>query len=480
MNKMFQWVMAATFICGASVFTACSSDKDDAPTEQPAQEQTEAEKNRDKFIEHTRALVKDLAENLNFTSWETANNYNLYFNQYVLNNPEFEGAILTTFLSEMMGTAKSVEEGSELAEKGYESYVTVDLTNFNYRFTMNADNTGFSVEPGEDFEVLLNGYNPKTQQLEQGLYKVIWKTSGTTMTRILPMPNVEGVAMVIVMGSEFQFALSSKISGSWNDDFTGVMHYQVPEGATDGSKGFTADAVIKSNILAGTMGDKSDQMQLELSISSDRVNGHASGQACWTQNGRKMLELSVKESGAYMGGISSIDRSQFASSASIFTMIASILSTRSIDEAKLTLLDDVTATFSISNLLQLLQVESEYRTVGRNYADKETIDEYTKKMNELVKAEIYCKGTDQTLPMRLATTPVGIDYWSIYEVKFSEDEYVSLLAMLDRKTFAYVLNIIDHSVDHMQQSVIVGRQLLEFIQVLNGNLKELNFTEGKN
>ena len=161
-------------------------------------------------------------------------------------------------------------------------------------------------------------------------------------------------------------------------------------------------------------------------------------------------------------------------------MIASILSTRSIDEAKLTLLDDVTATFSISNLLQLLQVESEYRTVGRNYADKETIDEYTKKMNELVKAEIYCKGTDQTLPMRLATTPVGIDYWSIYEVKFSEDEYVSLLAMLDRKTFAYVLNIIDHSVDHMQQSVIVGRQLLEFIQVLNGNLKELNFTEGKN
>ena len=76
MNKMFQWVMAATFICGASVFTACSSDKDDAPTEQPAQEQTEAEKNRDKFIEHTRALVKDLAENLNFTSWETANNYN--------------------------------------------------------------------------------------------------------------------------------------------------------------------------------------------------------------------------------------------------------------------------------------------------------------------------------------------------------------------------------------------------------------------
>lgn len=467
MKKLYLWMLAAILVCGASLFTSCSKDDSES-----AKEQTEAELNRDKFIEHTRATVKELAENMNFTSWETANNYDLYFNQYVLNNPEFENAVLYTFMSEVAETAKAVEEGSALAELGFGSYVTVDLTNFNYRFTMNAENTGFDVEPAEDFEILLNGYNPQTKQLEQGLYKVTWKTSGTTLTRVLPVPNVKGMAMVLNLGTEFQFALSSKISGSWNDDFTGIMHYQVPDGATDGSKGFTADAVIKSNILAGTVGDKSDKTQLNLSISSDRVNGKATGQCSWTHNDRKILDLSVKESGAYMGIISNLDRSQYTSSASIFTMIASVLGSRSIDEAKLTLLDDLTVTFSVSNLLQLLQVESEYRTDGRNYADKETIDKYTEKMNELVKAEIYCKGTNQTLPMRLATKKVGIDYWSLYEVKFSEDEYISLLGMLDRQAFTYYLNIMDHSVDYMQQSVIVARQLMQFVQAFNGMFAE--------
>jgi hypothetical protein len=161
-------------------------------------------------------------------------------------------------------------------------------------------------------------------------------------------------------------------------------------------------------------------------------------------------------------------------------MIGAILGTRSIDEAKVTLLDDLTATMSVSNLLELLEIDSEYRTVGRNYADKATIDEYCKKMNELVKAEIYCKHTDQTLPMRLATTPVGIDYWAIYEFEFGKDDYVNLLAMLDRKTFAYVLNIMDHSADHMQNSVITVRQLVEFVILLSKTFGDVNLPLGVN
>ena len=66
MRKIFNWMLAATLIYGASVFTACSSDNDD----NPAQEQ--AKKNRKEFIEHTRATMKDLAENLNFGSWTAA------------------------------------------------------------------------------------------------------------------------------------------------------------------------------------------------------------------------------------------------------------------------------------------------------------------------------------------------------------------------------------------------------------------------
>ena len=273
--------------------------------------------------------------------------------------------------------------------------------------------------------------------------------------------------------------MSSKFTGAWHDDFSGNVDFQLPEGATDTSKGYTAKATIKSDLIAGE-GKKGDKTQLDLTISSDRVNGQANVLGSWTQNGRKMIEMSLKESGANMGGISNLDMSQFTTSSSIFEAIGAILGTRSIDEAKVTLLDDLTATMSVSNLLELLEIDSEYRTVGRNYADKATIDEYCKKMNELVKAEIYCKHTDQTLPMRLATTPVGIDYWAIYEFEFGKDDYVNLLAMLDRKTFAYVLNIMDHSADHMQNSVITVRQLVEFVILLSKTFGDVNLPLGVN
>jgi hypothetical protein len=470
-------MLAAILISGASVFTSCESNNDN-PVE-PVPEKSEAEKNRDKFIEHTRATVKELAENLNFESWETANNYNMYFNQYILNNKEFESSLTGTLLHMLAKNVQEVEEGSELATMGIKQYIDLNLSNFKYRFTMKEGKTDFDWEEADALEIILNGYNPVTKQVEDGIYKVTLKMDGVSGKKVIPVENSDGGAVVLTLPSELQFTLSSKISGAWHDDFSGVTRYQLPEGDTDSSKGFTAEAQINSDILPRD-GRKGDKTQLDLSINSDRVNGHAAVLGSWMQNGRKMLELSLKESGEKMGSISNLDMSQFSSSSSIFEVIGSILGTRSIDEAKVTLLDDLTVTFSMSNLLKLLEVDSEYRTVGRNYASKETIDEYTKKLNELVKAEIYCKGTNQTLPMRLATTPVGIDYWAVYQVKFSEEDYVSLLAMLDRKTFAYVLNIMDHSADHMQQSVIVVRQLIEFALLFNQKLAEIGVSQDEN
>ena len=308
------------------------------------------------------------------------------------------------------------------------------------------------------------------------------KVDGTKMTRYLPMPKVEETVMEIVLGSKFQFALSSKTgTDTWNEDFSGIMHYLPAAGEADASKGYTADAIIKSNILAGTVGDKADNTQLELSITSDRVKGVATGKACWTQNSRKMFEVSVTEKGDNLGALGSLDLSKFESSASIFDVIGSILATRSIEEAKVTLLDDLTTTFSISDLQKLLEIENEYRTDGRNYADKQTIEEYTKKMNELVKAKMYCKATNQTIPMCLLTDQVGVDYWAVYGLKFSDEaEYVSLLSLLDRKTFAYMLNIMDHSVDHMQQSVIVGRQLIQFVLDFNKQFADSDSSQEAN
>ena len=54
----------------------------------------------------------------------------------MLNNPEFEKAIIPLFIQKIREGIQPVEEGSELAAMGYKQYATIDLTKFNYRFTL--------------------------------------------------------------------------------------------------------------------------------------------------------------------------------------------------------------------------------------------------------------------------------------------------------------------------------------------------------
>jgi hypothetical protein len=82
----------------------------------------------------------------------------------VLNNPEFNKTILATFMQRTLLSIKPVEEGSKLAEMGFTKYGTVDLTQFGYRFTMNAESTGFDVEEADDFEVLVNAFNQRRRR----------------------------------------------------------------------------------------------------------------------------------------------------------------------------------------------------------------------------------------------------------------------------------------------------------------------------
>ena len=127
MKKMMNWMLAAILICGASVMTSCTNDTSD----NPAQEQ--ARQNRKEFVQHTRATLKDLAQNLNFTSWEAANNFNTYFNQYVLGNPEFKTSVMwATLLQAVRSGLQEVEPGSKLAEMGIQKYITIDLNNFKH------------------------------------------------------------------------------------------------------------------------------------------------------------------------------------------------------------------------------------------------------------------------------------------------------------------------------------------------------------
>ena len=469
MKKLMQWVMAATLACGTSVFTACLSDNSD----NPAQEQ--AKRNRKEFVEHTRQNLKYMAENLNFTSWEAANTFNTYFNQYVLNNPEFKTSVMWATLQQAVKSGlKEVEPGSEMAEMGIQKYIPIDLNDFKYRFTMSANNMDYVREEADCLELILNSYSPVTQQIEQGIYKITLKTNGKSMQRIIPVRDTDGGAYVFMLPSEFQFAVSSKFTGEWHDDFSGVLHFTLPEGATDDSQGYTADAVVKSDVTSIT--GKKDNTLLTFALTNDRVNNTGNALISFEQNSRKMLELSIKESGE--GGTRNFDLTQFSGSSSIFEVIAALMSSERLDEGKLTLLDDLTATVSISDMAKCIEVAREAAIARRHYADQKTIDQYTQQLNGLMQCSMTCKGVNQTIPMRMMTSKFGVDYVPMPAFNFADENgYVTFVDMLDPESVQYGINIIDHAAEPMQQSIIVVRQLLEFVRGLSSFMDLLPIEE---
>jgi hypothetical protein len=52
---------------------------------------------------------------------------------------------------------------------------------------MSDNNKDFDSEPADELEIILNGYNPQTKQLESGIYKVALKMVGVGQKRVIRM-----------------------------------------------------------------------------------------------------------------------------------------------------------------------------------------------------------------------------------------------------------------------------------------------------
>ena len=465
MKKIMNWVLAATLVCGPSVFTSCSSNEDSpSPAEQ-------SKKDRKEFVAHTRQTLKYMAENMNFGTWEAANSLNQNFNEYVLNNPNFQKAIIPLFLQKIQESTKPVEEGSELAEMGYTMYSTMDLTDFNYRFTMNDENTGFIIEPAEDFEMILNSYNPETMQIEKGTFKLTLKSGGQSYGMLVSRMSTKDVAVVALVPEDFAYAISYKLMDSWMDAFTGTFKNLTKN--SDPSKiinqqndGYTISGTLTSNIPAiAQTGKAADATTINFLIDSDRKAKQGTAMVGFEQNGQKMVELDLKMSYDEQINLFNLDLTQFSGSGSIIELLSAILQTRSLDEGKITLLDDLETTISISDMAKAIQVAREMAHARRNYADQQTINGYTDQLNDLISATMTCKGVNQTIPMRLVTTKIGVDWWTVPGLNFADENgYVAITDMLDKESVEYGFNILDHAVEPMTQSMITTRQLIQFIQ----------------
>ena len=457
MKKMMNWVLAATLICGASVFTSCSESSDN-----PAPENA---KNRKEFIKHTRENLKELAENLNFASWEIANRINQEFNTAVLNNPEFEKAIVPLFIQKIQEGIQPVEEGSELAAMGYKQVATIDMTDFNYRFTMKEDDSGFDVEEADDFEMIINGFNPQTQEKKIGGRKLTLKAGGDTFKRIARLLGNEETAVVILIPSEFTFSIAGKVNDSWHEGLIGVFKNNVTMSGESEFLNLKNDGLNVTGILTTTVGEmpgshSADATELFFDIASNPVANESSMKFSFGHNDKSMIELEATSK--YTD--KETDFSQFTTSKSILDVLVALVSGGSL-EGTLTLNDDLTTDISISDCGKAMLLQKEMAHARRNYADQATIEEYTKQLNELVSAQMTCKGVNQVIPMKLQTEKFGVDYWAMPAFNFADEKgYVSIIDLLDKESVEYGINIIDHAAEPMAGAIITVRQLLQFVQ----------------
>ena len=101
-----------------------------------------------------------------------------------------------------------------------------------------------------------------------------------------------------------------------------------------------------------------------------------------------------------------------------------------------------------------------------------------------------CKGVSQTIPMKFVTQKFGVDYWTMPAFNFADERsateetlglskngYVSLVDLLDAESMQYGINIIDHAAEPMQQSIIVVRQLLQYVQSLVNSFQQSKSVE---
>ena len=459
MNRLMQWVMAATLIGGATVFTSCLSSEDN-----PTQEQ--AKKDRKEFIQHTRQNLKDLAENMNFRSWEVANKINQEFNTTVLNNPEFEKAIIPLFREKVRETIKDVEPGSELAAMGYKQYATIDLTKFNYRFTMKEDGSGFDVEEADDFEMIMNGYNPRTQQVEKGNHKLTLEASGDTYKQLAKRLGNEELAVVILVPSDFVFSIAANVDGKWNEGFKGAFKNNVKLSGESEYMNPKTDAigitgVLTTGVLGSPDGQRAaDATDLYFESTNDPVGNEAGMKFSFGHNDKSMVELEA--TGKYID--KDIDFSQLTTSGRILDVLVALVSGGSL-EGTLTLNDDLTTDFSVSDCGKVMQLQHEMAHARRNYADQATIEGYTQQLNALVSAKMTCKGVSQVIPMKLQTEKFGVDYWAMPAFNFADEQgYVPFTQLLDKESVEYGINIIDHAAEPMAGAIVTVRQLLQFVQ----------------
>lgn len=462
MKQKKLWMLATIFtISGMIAMTSCTESNDDNTTTQSA-------KDRKEFLAHVKENMKLLAENLNFGSWHMANNLNQEFNVEVLNNPEFEKSIIPIFNQKIRESLHPVDEGSELAQKGYKYQAAIDFSKFNLRFIQRLDLSGFDTEESENFEIVLQDPNWEPGEVYHIFFRL--NASGDTHQVISDVMSNDSVAVVMLIPENLEMSISSDYDGQDVTELEAAFcnKIQPMEGsqyALLSACTWTISGTVKTNINETDIDREviTDATELDFSVTQNPATHKSDVYLSFIQNNRKMLQLEATNTN--MNG--KTDLSFFNPSSSLLELFAAIVEGNSIDNLTLTLNDDLTTKLKITDCHKALMLAAASAEARRSYADEVTIDQYTQQLNQIITCELSCKGVNQTIPMKLQTVKFGVDYVGMPAFKFEdENDYIPFKELVETETMEYAINIIDHAAEPMINAMIVVRQLTSYMQTL--------------
>ena len=457
MKRHFFGMMAAILVCGSAVFTSCSNDDDNSSSA----EEKKGGADRQEFVAHTRQNLKEVAENLNFSTWNSLNFFNTNINQYLMLNDDFDKTISRTLGQEIQKSIAPLP--AAVVEKTGKKYAaTVNLADFDYIFT--ATETGFDVTPNTEDGLIVDitdPYNPECSA------KISLVGSGEEYELLSERMSNDSVGVIIRIPAHYDFTLSTKQGGEWVPAVTVSTDLTVNRAEYD-DPDLPADAAdIKKDAwnLKGTLKSAipGDAIDLVFNIGQDPRTHKAGMTFDYAHNSKKMI--GVRAELANTNGMT--DLSMLTNSSSIMDIVQAIMLGNSVDNMQITLLDDLTTTLKVTDCEKVLEIQDAMASARRSYADQATIDGYVSELNKYISGSMTCKGVSQTIPMKMQTTKIGVDWWAAPALKFAdEDSYVTLNDMLDRESVEYGLNIVDHAAEPMQQSIITVRQLMQALQKL--------------
>lgn len=477
--KTMQKMLAMSLICGGALLTSCSDDSSDSSPQAP-----QASKEQTAFVEKTRENLKEIAENLNFNSWKLANELNQQFNERVLNNPETEKVVSEALIGDVMSSLKPVAEDSELGKMGKEYAVTVDLSEFKYRFTMDTKGE-FKKEEADNFELVIPAYNPETKKVEAEKFKLTLKMSGDKVKIPNDLKVLDALAVVVAAPTDVSFAISTKDNGKWKDFFTGKFknEFKLKDKSEYFDKmttAFTVSGEVKASVPAFEKNGTelaADDVTIKFTVGQDPSKHKSTLEFSFVHNDKKIVAISAENK---RDGSDPVDLSSLPNSNSIIDLFAALIEGQSLEGMTITLMDDIEVSVKISDRDELLEAQRAMNEARRSYADESTVDGYTQKMNKLVTASLTAKDLDAKIPMKFETVKFGVDYISMPALIFNKEEgYVPLTELLDQEFVIYGLNIVDHAVDPMAETIVVIRQLMQYFQTLEGTYGDL-FNVGGN